>query len=170
MPGRCPPQRWSLHVSFTAAVAGTGPRFATACARGRGAAPVRLPPAPPTPLAREGVLVNSQRVSRPSSPEDLTVRRRRRCRRGPRGVPRLAPPTHLNQRRSLDFGLDVLDAGRCFRSLTVVDDVPRTCFAVEIDTSLGGRRVDQDLPRLSRLLDAWTYGQRISGRDLRRGT
>jgi putative transposase len=127
-------------------------------------------------LRREGFLVNLKRVYRLYTQEGLTVRRRRRRRRGTRGIPKLAAPTRMNERWSLDFVLDVLDDGRRFRILTVVDDFTRACLAIEVDTSLGGRRVTQVLQRLvetrgkpamlvtdngpefiSRVLDAWAY-------------
>jgi putative transposase len=127
-------------------------------------------------LRREGFAVNLKRIYRLYTQEGLTVRRRRRRRRVPRGVPRLAAPSRINQRWSLDFVLDVLDDGRRFRILTVVDDFTRTCLAIEVDTSLGGRRVVEVLQRLvdvrgkptmlvtdngpefiSRVLDAWAY-------------
>jgi len=98
----------------------------------------------------------------------------------PRGVPRLGAPTRLNERWSLDFVLDVLDDGRRFRILTVVDDFTRTCLAIDVETSIGGRRVAEVLQRLidtrgkpamlvtdngpefvSRVLDAWAYGHGI---------
>jgi putative transposase len=127
-------------------------------------------------LRREGFAVNLKRIYRLYTLEGLTVRRRRRRRRVPRGVPRLPAPTRINERWSLDFVVDVLDDGRRFRLLTVVDDFTRACLAIEIDTSLGGRRVVQVLQRvidargrpamlitdngpefISRVLDAWAY-------------
>jgi putative transposase len=65
----------------------------------------------------------------------------------PRGVPRLGAPTRINERWSLDFVLDVLDDGRRFRILTV-DDFTRACLAIDVDTSIGGRRVAEVLQRL----------------------
>jgi putative transposase len=98
----------------------------------------------------------------------------------PRGVPRLGLPTCMNERWSLDFVLDVLDDGRRFRILTVVDDFTRACLAIDVDTSIGGRRVAEVLQRLtdtrgkpamlvtdngpefiSRALDAWAYANGI---------
>ena len=99
-------------------------------------------------LRREGFRVNLKRVYRLYTQEGLTVRRRRRRRRVPRGVPRLGAPTRLNERWSLDFVVDVLGDGRRFRILTVVDDFTRACLAIDIDTSIGGRRVAEVLQRL----------------------
>jgi putative transposase len=131
-------------------------------------------------LRREGFLVNLKRIYRLYTQEGLTVRRRKRRRRVPRGVPRLPTPTRINERWSLDFVLDVLDDGRRFRILTVVDDFTRACLAIDVDTSIGGRRVAQVLQRLietrgtparlvtdngpefiSRALDAWAYAHGI---------
>ncbi len=131
-------------------------------------------------LRREGFAVNIKRVYRIYTQERLTVRRRRRRRRAPRGVPWLTPPTRVNERWSLDFVLDVLEDGRRFRILTVVDDFTRACLAIDVDTSIGGRRVAEVLQRLidtrgrpallltdngpefiSRALDAWAYAQGI---------
>ena len=131
-------------------------------------------------LRREGFLVNLKRIYRLYTQEGLTVRRRKRRRRVPRGVPRLPTPTRINERWSLDFVLDVLDDGRRFRILTVVDAFTRACLAIDVDTSIGGRRVAQVLQRLietrgtparlvtdngpefiSRALDAWAYAHGI---------
>lgn len=99
-------------------------------------------------LRREGFAVNRKRVYRLYTQEGLTVRRRKRRRRVPRGMPRLPAPTRINARWSLDFVLDVLDDGRRFRILTVVDDFTRSCLAIDVDTSIGGGRVAQVLQRL----------------------
>ena len=53
----------------------------------------------------------------------------------------------INERWSLDFVHDSLETGRRFRTLNVVDDYTRECLAIEVDTSLCGRRV-------ARVLDA----------------
>jgi putative transposase len=66
--------------------------------------------------------VNLKRIYRLYRLEGLAGRRRRL----PRGVPRLAVPTCINERRSLDFLVDVLEDGRRFRLLAVVDDFTRT--------------------------------------------
>jgi len=92
----------------------------------------------------------------------------------------LAGPTRINERWSLDFLLDTLEDGRRVRLLAVVDDFTRACLAIEVDTSIGGRRVVEVLQRLvetrarpavlitdnrpefvGRALDAWAYAQGI---------
>lgn len=130
-------------------------------------------------LRREGYRVNLKRVYRLYRDEGLAVRRRRRRRRVARGTP-LAGPTRINERWSLDFLLDTLEDGRRVRLLAVVDDFTRACLAIEVDTSIGGRRVVEVLQRLvetrgkptvlitdngpefvGRALDAWAYAQGI---------
>ena len=45
-----------------------------------------------------------------------------------------------NQVWSVDFMSDTLSSGRRFRTLNIVDDYTRECLAIEVDTSLDGRR------------------------------
>ena len=52
-------------------------------------------------------------------------------------------------RRSMDFVTDSIVTGRRFRALAIVDDYSRECPAIEVDTSLGGRRVVSVLDRLA---------------------
>lgn len=130
-------------------------------------------------LRREGYRVNLKRIYRLYRHEGLAVRRRARRRRIARGLP-LATPARMNDRWSLDFLLDILEDGRRVRLLTVVDDFTRACLAIEVDTSIGGRRVVEVLQRLvetrgrpavlvtdngpefvGRVLDAWAYAQGI---------
>jgi putative transposase len=130
-------------------------------------------------LRREGQRINLKRIYRLYREEGLTVRRRRRRRRMPRGTPP-ARPTRPNERWSLDFVLDVLENGRRVRLLAVVDDFTRACLAIEVDTSIGGHRVVQVLERViadrgrptilvmdngpefvGRALDRWAYAQGI---------
>ncbi len=54
--------------------------------------------------------------------------------------------TTANQEWALDFVHDVVQAGRTFRVLTVVDAFTRECLALEVDTSFAGLR-------MTRLLD-----------------
>src|SRR5262249_50994077 len=55
-----------------------------------------------------------------------------------------------NDRWSLDFVSDQLtDSGRCFRTLTVVDDCTSKCLALAADTSLSGTRFAREPDRLA---------------------
>jgi putative transposase len=132
-------------------------------------------------LRREGVRINAKRVYRLYRQEGLAVQRRRKRKAvsRPRGEG-LAAPTHRNERWSMDFVSDTLASGRTFRTLNVVDDFTRECLAIEVDTSLGGRRVTRVLERLiqrrgkpglivtdngpefaGRAVDQWAYGRGV---------
>lgn len=50
---------------------------------------------------------------------------------------------------SLDFMRDTRASGRVFRTLNVVDDATRECLAIEVDTSLSGRRVGRVLDAIA---------------------
>jgi putative transposase len=80
----------------------------------------------------------------------------------------------------MDFVADGLAGGRKLRCLTIVDDYSRESLAIEVDTSINGRRVAAVLDRLADLrrlplsitvdhgpefegqvLDAWAYGHGV---------
>ena len=131
-------------------------------------------------LRREGWAVNHKRTERIYREEGLSLRLKRRRKRGAwLRVPR-PEPSRPNQRWSMDFVSDGLGLGRRFRALTIVDDYTRECPAIEVDTSLGGVRVVRVLDRLmeirglpevitvdngpefaGRALDEWAYRQGV---------
>ena len=127
-------------------------------------------------LKREGLVINHKRTERLYREEGLVLRRKRR-RKGAAGARViLPPPQRVNERWSMDFITDSIVTGRRFRALTIVDDYTRECPTIEVDTSLGGRRVVGVLDRLAdsrglpeaitidngpeftgRALDEWAY-------------
>ena len=127
-------------------------------------------------LKREGLVVNHKRTERIYREEGLALRRKRR-RKGAAGARVIIPlPHRTNERWSMDFVTDSIITGRRFRALVIVDDYSRECPAIEVDTSLGGRRVVRVLEKLveirglpevitidngpefaSRALDEWAY-------------
>jgi putative transposase len=130
-------------------------------------------------LQREGWRVNHKRVYRLYVEEKLGLRRKRGRKRSGARQP-LAEPTGANQTWSVDFMTDALSSGRRFRTLNIVDDFTREALAIEVDTSLSGRRVARVLEDLkmkrglpgqirsdngpeftSRALDQWAYEQGI---------
>jgi putative transposase len=134
-------------------------------------------------LKREGWKVNRKRTYRLYREAGLAVRRRKRKRIGPFERKPLPKPSTVNRSWSMDFVADGLVGGRKLRCLTIVDDYSRECLAIEVDTSINGRRVAEVLDRLSDLrglplsitvdhgpefegqvLDAWAYehGVRLS--------
>ncbi len=99
-------------------------------------------------LRREFGAVNHKRVYRLYRQEGLQVRRRARKRvaRKDRIIP--AAPQHAGEQWAMDFMRDTLADGRPFRTLNIVDACTRECLAIEVDTSLPGRRVTRVLDRL----------------------
>ncbi|RYE94239.1 MAG: IS3 family transposase, partial [Oxalobacteraceae bacterium] len=91
-----------------------------------------------------------RRVYRLYRLEGLTMQRRRpkRARRGQRAL--MPAATAPNHRWSMDFIHDQLVDGRCFRVLNIIDDFTREAVAMEVDTSLSGRRVVRVLDSLAR--------------------
>jgi putative transposase len=127
-------------------------------------------------LRREGWRVNHKRVYRLYRQEHLQVRKRMRKRTASVERVPLALPSGPNERWSMDFMTDSLATGRRFRTLNLVDDYTRECLRIEVDTSLGGKRVARGLEKLreqrgspkvivvdhgpeftSQALDRWAY-------------
>lgn len=99
-------------------------------------------------LRREGWKDNHKRVERIYGEENMALRRRKRRKKyvGTR-IP-MPKPSRPNQNLSMDFVQDRLTNGRKIRALTLVDDFARESPAIEVDTSMGGRRVVRVLDRL----------------------
>ena len=93
-----------------------------------------------------------------------------------------------NQRWSMDFVTDSIVTGRRFRALVIIDQYSRECPVIEVDTSLGGRRVVGVLERLAvtrglpevitidngpefagRALDEWAYRKGVKLNFIRPG-
>ena len=131
-------------------------------------------------LRRQGWRVNRKRIYRLYREAGLAVRRRKRKRIGLFERKPLPKPSAVNRSWSMDFVSDCLCDGRKVRCLTIVDDYSRECPAIEVDTSITGRRVAAVLDRLADLrglplsitvdhgpefegqvLDEWAYSQGV---------
>jgi len=131
-------------------------------------------------LRREGWTDNHKKIERIYAEEGLALRRRKRRKKfvGPR-VP-LPVATRPNQFLAMDFVQDRLTNGRKIRTLTIVDSFTRECPALEVDTSIGGRRVARVLERLaerygapeaitidngtefdSKVMDEWAFKRKV---------
>ena len=100
-------------------------------------------------LKMEGLVINHKRTERLYREEGLVLRKKRR-RKGAAGARVVIPfPQRTNERWSMDFVTDNIITGRRFRALAIVDDYSRECPVIEVDTSLGGRRVVAVLERLA---------------------
>jgi len=132
-------------------------------------------------LLREGWLLNWKRTYRIYREAGLTVRRRKRKRIA--GIERQEKMVvnKPNQSWSMDFVSDGFVDGRRLRCLNIVDDFTKECLAIEVDTSLPGRRVVSVLERLAEIrglpksitvdngpefigkaLDAWAYERQLT--------
>lgn len=102
-------------------------------------------------LKREGWKINWKRTYRVYQAAGLMVRRRKRKRIA--GIERKVKvsATGPNQSWSMDFVSDGFVDGRRLRCLNIVDDFTKECQAIEVDTSLPGRRVVAVLERLTEL-------------------
>jgi putative transposase len=61
----------------------------------------------------------------------------------------MPPPEQPNERWSMDFVHDQCTDGRRIKCLTLGDDCTREALAIEVDRSLGGRRVTEVLDRIA---------------------
>jgi len=95
-------------------------------------------------LDQTGEHVNHKRVYRIYRKAGLMIRRkaRRRLRRAGSARPALSG---ANQEWALDFVHDATESGRKFRALSVVDPYTRQSLALEVDTSVGSRRITRVL-------------------------
>ena len=139
-------------------------------------------------LCREGWVINRKRTYRVYHAADLMVRRRKRKRIA--GVERQVKVMAVapNQSWSMDFVSDGFVGGRRLRCLNIVDDFTKECLAIEVDTSLPGRRVASVLERLaesrglpqsvtvdngpefvSKALDEWAYRNQLKLRFIEPG-
>src|SRR3989440_12145049 len=100
-------------------------------------------------LRREGWRVNRKRTYRLYRDAGLAVRRRKRKRIGMFERKPLPKPTAVNISWSMDFIADGLCDGRKLRCLAIADDFSHECLALEVDTSITGRRVVMVLERLA---------------------
>jgi len=95
-------------------------------------------------LDQTGEHVNHKRIYRVYREAGLMIRRKVRKRLLRAGVARpvLERP---NQEWALDFVRDAAESGRKFRPLSIIDPFTRECLALEVDTSMGSRRVTRML-------------------------
>ncbi len=100
-------------------------------------------------LKHEGLVVNHKRTERLYREEGLALRRTR-CRKGSSSI-RVEPPLpqRPNEKWAMDFVHDSTADGRRFRALVIMDEYTRECPVIELDRSLGGKRVVSVLDRLA---------------------
>jgi len=102
-------------------------------------------------LRREGWKVNHKRIWRLYKEEGLEVRTKKRRKRASALRVVLPAATYPNQRWSMDFMADSLHDGRRFRVLMLVDHFSRVSPAIEVGSSIPGRRVVAVLEKVARM-------------------
>ncbi len=100
-------------------------------------------------LQREGIKINHKRTYRLYKEAGLSLPKRSKKKKyEKRGMPQRAN-TEPNTRWAMDFVSDRTRNGLNIRVLTVIDEVTRECLALEVDSSLTGRRVTAVLNRIA---------------------
>lgn len=131
-------------------------------------------------LRREGWQVNHKRIHRLYVMAGLQIHIRRKIKRASHTRVPIARPETGNEHWSMDFVADMLDNGRRFRILTIVDNFSRECPVLLADFSLNAHRViaclehlkmTRGLPRAitvdngtefaSRAMDSWAYQNKV---------
>lgn len=100
-------------------------------------------------VQREGIKINHKRTYRLYKEAGLSLPKRSKKKKyEKRGMPQRAN-TEPNTRWAMDFVSDRTRNGSNIRVLTVIDEVTRECLALEVDSSLTGRRVTAVLNRIA---------------------
>jgi putative transposase len=139
-------------------------------------------------LKREGVVVNHKRTERVYRQERLSLRIRRRKKLASQGRVELPMAERPNHIWAMDFLQDALYDGRRIRLLPIIDIYTKECFKIEVDTSIGGRRITEILSQISSVrglpenivvdngpefvsnaMDAWVYERGIKLQFIRPG-
>lgn len=92
-------------------------------------------------LKKEGLVINHKRTERIYNEENLSLRRKRRKRRGSWLRTPMTPVERKCQRWSMDFIHDSMLNGRKMKCLTIVDDYTRESPHIEVGSSIGGKYV-----------------------------
>lgn len=132
-------------------------------------------------LKREGLVVNAKRTERIYYREErLSLRRRKRRRKAPHARIALSEASRPNERWAMDFVHDSLWNGRKLRTLTMIDIFTKESLKIEVDTSIGAKRVVRALNQIvearglpeaitvdngpefrSKALDKWAYENQV---------
>lgn len=99
-------------------------------------------------LRREGIDINHKKTYRLYKDAGLALRKRSKKKYEKRGMPERTA-SKANTRWSLDFVSDRTRYGSNIRILAVIDEVTRECLALEVDSSLTGRRVTAVLNQIA---------------------
>lgn len=100
-------------------------------------------------LQREEIHINYKRTYRLYKDAGLALKRRNKQKKyEKRGMPDRACP-EFNSRWSMDFVCDRTRYGGHIRIMTLIDEATRQCLALEVDSSITGRKVASVLNRVA---------------------
>jgi len=139
-------------------------------------------------LKREGLVDNHKRTERIYREEKLLLRVRRRKKLASQGRIEISTASRANELWAMDFLQDSLYSGRKLRFLPIIDTYTKECFRIEVDTSIGGKRVCSVLSQIaafhglpdrivvdngpefiSNAMDAWAYERGVKLHFIRPG-
>lgn len=139
-------------------------------------------------LKRESLVKNHKRTERIYREEKLALRIRKRKKMASQGRIEISKAERANKLWAMDFLHDVLYNGRKLRFLPIIDTYTKECFRIEVDTSIGGKRVctvlsqiaavrglpenivvDNGPEFISNALDSWAYERGVKLHFIRPG-
>ena len=97
---------------------------------------------------REGMKDNLKRIYRVYKEAGLKITKRKGRKRALNRQESQAAAQYVNDIWSLDFMQDVIDGGRRFRLLSVLDQYSRRCLSIKVDFSMSGVRVARELDEI----------------------
>lgn len=131
-------------------------------------------------LKREGLVINHKRTERLYKEERLTLKIRRRKKMASWARVEIPKAERMNEQWAMDFMHDAMGNGRKLRLLPIIDTYTKECMRIEVDISIGGRRVAailseigsvRGLPEnivvdhgpefISNALDEWAYSREV---------
>ncbi len=137
---------------------------------------------------REGLVVNHKRTERIYKGEGLSLTIRRRKKRASRARVEIPRAEKRNELWALDFMHDSMGSGRKLRILPIIDTHTKECHRIEVDRSIGGKRVTEVLSEvasvhglpenivvdngpefISNAMDEWAYSREVTLHFIRPG-
>lgn len=100
-------------------------------------------------MKREGLVINHKRTERIYKEEGLSLTIRRRKKRASCARVEIPRAEKKNELWGMDFMHDSMEKGRKLRILPILDTYTKECHRIEVDRSIGGRRVTEVLSEVS---------------------
>jgi putative transposase len=139
-------------------------------------------------MQREGLVINHKRTERIYKEEGLSLTIRRRKKRAACAGVEIPRAEKRNELWTMDFMHDSMGSGHKLRILPIIDTYTKECHRIEVDRSIGGRRVTEVLSEvasvhglpenividngpefISNAMDEWAYTREVTLRFIRPG-